>query len=145
MLVVIDTNILYQGLKSSTGASHYILRLIRDQKITIALSMAVFNEFEDVLSRPDKIKDLDLTKNDIEKVLRFIAYIGKPFVTYYLFRPNLKDEKDNIFVELAITSNSKYLITSNVKDFINSDLIFDDLSVITPGDFVKMWRKTYEN
>jgi len=145
MLVVIDTNVLYQSLKSSSGASHYILRLLREQKITIALSMAVFNEYEDVLSRPEKMKDIDLSKNDIEKVLRFISYIGKPFVTYYLFRPNLKDEKDNIFVELAITSNAKYLITSNIKDYKNSDLTFDDLLVITPGDFIKMWRKKHED
>jgi len=145
MLVVIDTNVLYQSLKSSSGASHYILRLLREQKITIALSMAVFNEYEDVLNRPEKMKDIDFSKNDIEKILRFISYIGKPFVTYYLFRPNLKDEKDNIFVELAITSNAKYLVTSNIKDYKNSDLTFDDLLVITPGDFVKMWRKKYEN
>jgi putative PIN family toxin of toxin-antitoxin system len=145
MLVVIDTNVLYQSLKSSSGASHYIIRLLREQKITIALSMAVFNEYEDVLCRPEKIKDLDMSKGDLEKILRFIAYIGKPFVTYYLFRPNLKDEKDNIFVELAITCNAKYLITSNIKDFKDSDLTFNDLSVVTPGDFVKMWRENYEN
>ncbi len=145
MLVVIDTNVLFQALKSSEGASHFILRLIREQKITIALSMAVFKEYEDVFSRSDKVKTLNLSKSDLEKILQFIAYIGKPFVTYYLFRPNLRDEKDNIFVELAITSNAKYLITSNIKDFKNSDLIFDDLNIITPGEFVKMWRMKYEN
>jgi len=69
-----------------------------------------------------------------------ITYIGKTFEIYFLFHPNLKDEKDNMIVELAITSQSDYLITSNIRDFKNAELKFDELKVITPGEFVKMWR-----
>jgi putative PIN family toxin of toxin-antitoxin system len=146
MIVVIDTNVLLQALKSKNGASHYILRLIREQKVTIALSLQVFKEYEDVLKRPEILKIIGLSFSDIEKVLRFISYIAKPFTTYYLFRPNLKDEKDNIFVELSLVSNAQYVITNNIKDFTqNSDLKFDDLKIITPADFVKYWRNNYEN
>ena len=60
-------------------------------------------------------------------------------------RPNLQDENDNLFVELAFASNSKFLITSNLKDFSsNKNLRFDSFIVISPSDYVKFWRKEYE-
>ena len=45
------------------------------------------------------LKLMGLEEGDIEKILAFLAFIGRPFDTYFLFRPNLKDEDDNIFVE----------------------------------------------
>ena len=68
------------------------------------------------------------------------AYIGKIFEIYFLLRPNLKDEKDNKIVELAVTSQSNYLITSNIRDFKNAELKYEQLKIITPSEFVKMWR-----
>ena len=140
MLLTLDTNILYQALMSTTEASHFILQQVRNRRIQIALSVPVFLEYKDVLTREKSFKDFKLQLNDVDKFLRFIAYIGKTFEIYFLFRPNLKDEKDNMIVELAITSQSDYLITSNIKDFKNAELKFDELKVITPGEFVKMWR-----
>lgn len=140
MLLTLDTNILYQGLKSKTGASYFILQQVRNRKIQIALSVPVFLEYQDVLTRDKSLQDFELQLNDVEKFLRFIAYIGKPFEIYFLLRPNLKDEKDNKIVELAVTSQSDYLITSNVRDFKNAELKFDQLKIITPSEFVKMWR-----
>jgi putative PIN family toxin of toxin-antitoxin system len=140
MLLTLDTNILYQALMSKTGASYFILQQVRNRKIQIALSVPVFFEYQDVLTRDKSLKDFELKLNDVEKFLRFIAYIGKTFEIYFLLRPNLKDEKDNKIVELAVTSQSDYLITSNIRDFKNAELKFDELKVITPSEFVKMWR-----
>jgi len=143
MLITLDTNILYQALKSNTGASYFILQKVRNRNIQIALSVPVFLEYQDVLTRDTSLKDFELELNDVEKFIRFIAYIGKPFEIYFLLRPNLKDEKDNKIVELAVTSQSDYLITSNIKDFKNAELKFDQLKIITPSEFVKMWRDKY--
>ncbi len=140
MLITLDTSILYQALMSKTGASYFILQQVRNRKIQIALSVPVFLEYQDVLTRDKSLKDFELTLNDVEKFLRFIAYIGKPFEIYFLLRPNLKDEKDNKLVELAVTSQSDYLITSNIRDFKDAELKFDQLKIITPAEFVKMWR-----
>ncbi len=146
MVIVLDTNVLYQALRSQYGASYYILSLIRNNKVSLASSIQVFNEYEEVLKRPSSLKDLKLNNDDTEKVLQFIAFIGKPYTTYYVFRPNLEDESDNIFIELSIAGNCDYLITNNVRDFtIKSELIFQDLKIITPAEFVKLWRKDYES
>lgn len=139
-MITLDTNIIYQALKSSSGASFYILQQVRERRIQIALSVPLFEEYEDVLKREKSLDDLELDVEDIDKFLRFIAWVGKPYKSYFLFRPNLKDEKDNMVVELAIASQSDYLVTSNVKDFDNAELRFDQLKVVTPAEFVKLWR-----
>ena len=145
MMVVIDTSVLYQALYSNAGASYFILGLIRQQKIKIALSFKVFVEYEAVLKRKKNLKEFELILEDVENILSFLAYVGRPFDTHFLFRPNLRDEDDNIFIELAIASNSKYIITSNVRDFTkNTQLKFLDHQIITPADFVKKWRKENE-
>src|SRR5689334_5163188 len=115
MLVILDTNVVFQALYSQIGASHFILGLIRKQKIKLALSMKVFAEYEAVLKRKKSLKAMSLEIEDVEKVLAFLAYIGRPFDTYFLFRPNLRDEDDNLFIELALASNAKYVITSNTR------------------------------
>ncbi len=141
MLVVLDTNVLFQSLYSSEGASHYILGLVRHQKIKLAISLKVFAEYEDVLKRKKSLKSFGLDLDDIERVLSLIAYIGRPFDTHFLFRPNLKDESDNIFVELAVASGAKFVVTNNIRDFTNnSQLRFPDFLVVTPSEFVKRWR-----
>ena len=140
MLVTLDTNVIYQALKSATGASFFILQQVRERTIQIALSVPLFEEYQDVLMQEKSLKNFQLDIEDVDKFLRFIAYVGKPFKTLFLFRPNLKDEKDNMVMELAITSQSDYLVTSNIKDFKNGELLFDQLKIVTPGEFVKIWR-----
>ena len=144
MIVTIDTNVLVQALSNNKGASYFILDLVYERKINLALSLPVFSEYEDVLNRERILKLIGLSQQEIFDVLTLIFYFSEKHKIFFLFRPNLKDEKDNIFVELAIKSNSKYLITSNIKDFKNNELKFPDLEIITPGEFVKMWRQKNE-
>ena len=141
MLITVDTNIIFQALYSSEGASFYILQLIRSGHLQLALSHYVFLEYEDIRLRPASLKSFDLSRKSAMQVLRYLAYTSSEFDPKFLFRPNLQDENDNIFVELAIVSGSTYIITSNIKDFINADLKFDNFKIITPGNFIKQWRQ----
>lgn len=142
MRIVLDTNVLYQALRNQTGASYYILQLIRTYQLELALSIPVFLEYQAVLLRQQTLQDLGLSHNEIESILQFIAYIGKPFDIHFLMRPNLRDESDNMFVDLAFTSNSRFIITNNISHFTkNVELIFDRFKVLTPAQFVRFWRQ----
>ena len=55
----------------------------------------------------------------------------------YLWRPNLKDEGDNFIVELAVAGNANYIVTKNLKDFRQSELVFDSFKVITPKQLLE--------
>ncbi len=144
MLITIDTNVLYQALRSNSGASFQIMQLVRSGSCRMALSQPVFTEYQDVLTRKNSLEAFELTRRDIQKVLRYIAYSGKKFDPHFLFRPNLKDENDNMFIELAIASQSRYLVTSNTKDFVSGELLLNNFLLLTPGQFLKNWRKFHE-
>jgi len=144
MIITLDTNVLFSSLYSSSGASHQILKLILDEKLQVAISTPVYFEYYDVLTRTENLQKINLTINEIEDVLDLIALLAKKYSIYFLLRPNLSDEKDNMFVECAFASNSQYLITSNVRDFQQAELKGFSFHVITPGDFLKIWRKNYE-
>ena len=65
---------------------------------------------------------------------------------HFRMRPNLRDENDNAFVELAFASGSAYLITQNVRDFtVDADLNLGQLTVVTPAQFMNQWRETHGN
>ncbi|MCK5679772.1 putative toxin-antitoxin system toxin component, PIN family [bacterium] len=144
MLVTIDTNVLYQALRSSLGASFQIMQLVRAGRCRMALSQPVFTEYQDVLTRQSSLDAFELTRNDVEKILRYIAYVGRKTDPHFLFRPNLKDENDNMFVELAIASQSRYLVTSNTKDFVSGELLLNNFQLFSPAQFLKNWRRHYE-
>lgn len=59
---------------------------------------------------------------------------------YYLWRPNLIDEGDNHLLELATASHARYIITGNTKDFEHGNLLFPDITIATPKEFLDQWR-----
>lgn len=144
MIVTVDTNVIFAALYSKTGASNRLFHLIIDEKLKLALSPPVYFEYYDVLSRSETLKKLNLSIKEVEDILDLVALLAKKHAIYYLLRPNLIDEKDNLFVECAFTSNSKYLITSNVKDFKSGEIKGLDFDIITLGDFYKLWREKHE-
>jgi putative PIN family toxin of toxin-antitoxin system len=141
MKVVVDTSILFQALYSSSGASHAIFKLIRSGDLKLALSIPVFQEYCDVLLREKSLKQFELEKEDVLKILDFIALVGIKTDITFLLRPNLRDEKDNIFMELAITSDSHFLITKNIRDFTyKPELRLEEIQIVNSADFMKYWR-----
>ena len=110
----------------------------------MAISVPVYQEYHDVLGRKKNRSQLGLTESDIKLILQFIAVVGQPTNIAFAWRPNLKDEADNMFVELAIASSSQHLVTNNIRDFTQgTDLKNDDLRIVTPGAFLQDWRRVH--
>jgi putative PIN family toxin of toxin-antitoxin system len=144
MKVVIDTSVLYQAMYSNAGASHAIFQLIRTGELKMAISIPVFEEYCDVLFRDDSLRQFELKWDDVKKVVDFIALVSIKTDIRFLLRPNLRDESDNMFLELAFASDSKFVITKNVKDFTHAtELKLDEIRIVTPAEFMERWRKYY--
>lgn len=144
MVVTIDTNVLFESLYSKRGASYQILRLVRHGEIGMAISVPVFQEYRDVLSRESSKRQLGIDDENTEVILQFIATVGRPTDISYAWRPNLKDEADNMVIELALASRSQYLVTSNTKDFtVGADLNNNDIRIVTSGEFLREWREKH--
>ena len=112
---VIDTNILYAGLYSSTGASFQVIRAIMKKRVKPVMSVALLFEYEDVLKRNSK--KLGLTDVGIETLLDAFCALCSLHKIHYLWRPFLPDPKDDHVLELAVASGVKSITTFNRKDF----------------------------
>jgi putative PIN family toxin of toxin-antitoxin system len=130
--VVIDTNILYAGLYSSSGASYQILRLIRAGQVTPCISVTLAMEYEAVLSA--RLEELDLTKEQLSGFLGYFVTLAERVKVFYLWRPGLRDPGDDMVLETAVSARADYVITHNIKDFTGADRF--GIQVVTPGWFI---------
>ena len=112
--IVIDTNVLYSALRSNKGASFKLIELIGTGKFDLSLSVPLLLEYEEVLKRSELG---GLTEADIDSLLNYICKVADKRDIYYLWRPFLKDPKDDMILELAFESGSNYIITYNLNDF----------------------------
>lgn len=145
MIVTLDTNVLFQALYSRRSAAFEILGLLRTEKLRLALSVPTYLEYQDVLLRSESLQSFGLDSAEVESVLLAIALLADKFDINFLWRPNLRDEADNMFVELAVRSQSSFIITHNYRDFtVNRELLFDSFRLITPAQFMCYWREMYE-
>lgn len=120
------------ALKSNKGASYQLLSIIDEEKFQISISVSLIFEYEDVLKREDL--DLNLETEDIDSMLDYICKIADKREIFYLWRPYLKDPKDDLILELAVESESDFIITYNKKDFEGINKF--GLQALTPKEFL---------
>jgi putative PIN family toxin of toxin-antitoxin system len=132
--VVLDTNVLIAGLRSRNGASFRLLSLLGAQPdIQVHLSVPLVLEYEAVAKR--EAGALGLTESDVEDVVDFLCKIGAHHDIFYLWRPVLRDPKDDMILELAVAASCQTVLTHNKRDFQGVDRF--GLEVETPYEFLK--------
>ncbi|WFU10669.1 putative toxin-antitoxin system toxin component, PIN family [Rhizobium sp. CB3090] len=134
MRAIIDTNVFVSACIGAGPASSVVEACI-EGRVQPVMGAKLFLEYEDVLARGALFANARLSEP--ERQLLFNVFVSKcewcPI--YFLWRPNLRDEGDNHIVELAIAGNADYVVTSNVRDFRNPNLRFDNVVVVTPERF----------
>ena len=120
---------LVSALKSKRGASFKLLTLIGQNKFDINLSVPLILEYEDVAKR--LIGGTALNEEDINDILDYICSVSNRREIFYLWRPFLKDPKDDMVLELAVTSNCDMIVTYNKKDFKGVEEYFG-IRLLTP-------------
>ncbi len=113
--VVIDTNVVASALRSRRGASYKLLLLVDSGKFETCLSVPLFLEYEDVCKR--LLGQIALAERDVDDVLDYLCRQAEQVSIYFLWRPWLKDPKDDMLLELAVAANCDYIVTYNAKDF----------------------------
>lgn len=129
--IVLDTNVLVTALLSRNGASFKLLSLIDDERIELVLSTPLVKEYEDVLYR----QKFDLNHNDIADLLDYLCLISSHHKIYYLWRPILKDIKDDMILELAVKAKA-IIVTHNKKDFEGANRF--NLPVLSANEFLHL-------
>ena len=132
MKIVLDTNILVAASRSNRGASYRLLQLIPDKRFQICLSVSLYLEYLDVLTRP--AQQLGLSEENVHAFARYLAREAHLQRIYFVWRPFLPDAKDDMILELAVAAQAQKIVTFNLKDFRGSERF--GIQVIQPRDFL---------
>jgi len=130
--VVVDTNILYAGLYSASGASFQLLRLIRAGQVIPCISVTLAMEYESVLSA--RLAELELTKDQLVGFLGHLVTLAERVKIFYLWRPGLRDPGDDMVLETAVSARADFIVTHNIKDFAGAERF--GIQVVRPGWFI---------
>lgn len=138
---VLDTNILVAAFSSQSGASYALLEHAMSQRLVMLASPALWLEYEATLKRADIVQLHGLSSTDIDDVLNALAAVVSPVQSHFLWRPQLRDPKDELVLEAAVNGMARHLVTLNVRDFIPATHTFG-IALSNPAKLLNLVENT---
>ena len=132
--IVLDTNVLVWALRSRRGASFRLVSSIGEGAFDIVVSVPLVVEYESAAKRHSR--QFGLTHADIDDILDYVCKVALRREIFFLWRPVLRDPKDDMVLELAVESECSYVVTHNVRDFAGSEAL--GVRIVTPRRFLEI-------
>jgi len=98
----------------------------------IAVSVPLVLEYEAVLVR--MASETTLTGEDIEAVVDYMCLVAVRQPIFFLWRPLLRDPKDDMVAELALAASCDAVVTHNRRHF--EPLARFGLSIFSPAELL---------
>lgn len=139
MKIVLDTSVLIAAVRSRQGASFALVSSVPNSQFQICLSVAVYTEWQAVLSRPEHRPP----GSSVELALGFTRYLASTAHLqdiYFLWRPFLRDADDDMVLECAVAAGCQYIVTHNVRDFRRTESL--GVTAVTPAQFLQILKET---
>ena len=143
MRLVLDTDVLVAALRSDRGASRHLLLAALDGRIEMLVSVPLVLEYEAVLTRPQLLKDVEITTEEVGAILDAILATAIPVEMWFLWRPQLKDPSDEMVLETAVNGNADYLATFNLRRLREAADLFG-IRAAVPGQIWRNIRSEHE-
>jgi putative PIN family toxin of toxin-antitoxin system len=124
-LWVIDTNVVVSGLLNPHGSSARVLDAVLDGRLKLVYDARILAEYRDVLHRPR----LKLAPDKITAFLNGLQ--GQTMVTPSPLAVAGPDDDDIVFVEAALATTDKTIVTGNLADYPPE--ILHGARVLTPA------------
>lgn len=128
--VVIDTNVVFEGLTQQGGAAGLIIDAWLAGLLEICVSNALAYEYKDVLAR----KLVPTRWQKLQPVLGVLLSSAQFTTIYYSWRPTSPDPGDEHVIDCAMNAGA-IVITSNIRDFQRAKESLG-LQVMTPIELV---------
>lgn len=128
--VVIDTNVVFEGLTKQGGIASAIIDVWLDGMIQTYATNALAYEYADVLSRK-------LSRNrwlELQPVLGSLLKTTHFVDIHYSWRPVSPDPGDDHIIDCAMNANAM-VVTSNIRDFRLARESLG-LQVVSPLEFI---------
>jgi putative PIN family toxin of toxin-antitoxin system len=128
--IIIDTNVLVAGLRSRDGASFKLLSLIDSGLFALCITVPLVFEYEDVIKR----EHLGIDASSAESVLDYLCAVASHHQVYFTWRPYLRDPKDDLVLEAAVSADATHIVTFNTRDFEGVEQF--GIQALWPGAFL---------
>lgn len=135
MRVVFDTSVIVAAARSRRGASFALVSEIPSKRFEICLSVPLYMEWQDVLTRPEHLP----AGQRADDALGFLRYLcGQAWLQeiYFHWRPFLPDLADDMILELAFAARCTFIVTHNVRHFVGCERL--GIKVVTPGQLMRL-------
>jgi len=130
LLLVIDTNVLFEGLTKQGNAASLIIDAWLAELFQAQVSNALAYEYTDVFSRKLSYERWQRIQPVLGTLLSKAQFVN----IYYSWRPTSPDPGDDHVIDCAMNANAT-LVTSNIKDFKRAKSALG-LRVMTPVELV---------
>jgi len=139
MRLVLDTDVVLSGLRSTVGASRVLLLAVEAGVITPLVSVATVIEYEDVLKRAEHLQAARLDAEEVDRFLDDFVAHAEHITPHFRTRPAVRDPNDEMFAELAINGQADALVSFNLGDYRPADPRAPrlDIPVCRPGDILR--------
>ena len=139
MRLTFDTAIIVAALRSRTGASNALLRVLRGGQLEAVASVPMLFEYEAVLMRPEQRQATGMSVEEVGFFLDGLAALLLPVMPYFLWRPLLRDPDDEMVLDAAVNGRADAIVTFNIHDFLPEARQFR-LEVLTPREALRRLR-----
>jgi predicted nucleic acid-binding protein len=131
-----DTNVLVAGAcRHKSSLAYELLLGVLEERFPIILTEPIVLEYLDVLAHPTVRALTGLTRRQSEDLVTDLIALSRKVQLRFSWRPNLRDEGDNKFVEAAIHT-AAVIATYNVRDFRSPDLAPHGWTMMTSQEFL---------
>lgn len=136
---MLDTNVLVAALRSKEGASAEALRAAYDGRITAVANVALFLEYEAVLTREEHLAAGGVSHAEAIAALDALAMRLAPAEPHFNWRPQLGDADDEMVLDAAVNGAAACILTFEISTFREASARFG-IEVLTPGAF---WARNW--
>ncbi|MFH1408420.1 MAG: putative toxin-antitoxin system toxin component, PIN family [Nanoarchaeota archaeon] len=130
--VVLDTNVIVSAAFHHNRIPASILRLVIKRKIINYVTVSMIKELLQVFKRPAILQRI--TEKDLDYVKNAILAISVGITPLEYFHIINEDPDDNKFIDCAIASGAKYIISGD-RQLLNIKQ-FRDIRICSPTEFV---------
>jgi len=133
---IVDTNILFSGLRSRSGYSFRLIRAVAEGSVLPAVTVPLVLEYEEVLARPGALPHL--SRKEIRDFVDWWVSRSTTHAVHFLWRPLLPDPKDDMVLEAAIAAGAKHIVSFNLRHL--EPCLKLGIKPVSPAEYLKLTK-----
>ena len=134
--MVLDTNVAVSGHRSPSGASARLIDRALARRFTLLVSVALALEYEAACCDPAQLSASGLDELDVRTTIEALCAVAEPVVSWFLWRPQLRDPTDEMVLEAVINASADLLVTFKQRRFGDAPEKFG-IAVVAPQEALR--------